>query len=108
MDFMRTSTFKDSWYALSREKRTEITMANIAFHEKYLKTGKLKDTYTFVDNGKYMAIWNVDSLEELGRIVTDSPYAGFVNTETLPFLDHKAVVKWGNDIRAAAQKTARK
>jgi hypothetical protein len=107
VNFLRTTTYKDSWYALPREKRSEIAAAAVAFHEKYLKAGILKDTYTFAD-GKLMSIWNVASLEEMATIMFEHPYSGLVDSETLPFLDHQAVVKLLNERREAAKKAAKK
>jgi hypothetical protein len=108
MNFLRTTTYKDSWYALAPEKRSQITAAAVAYHEKYLKAGKLKDTYTFADNGRLMTIWNVASFEELATIVMESPHATFVNSETAAFLDHQEVVRLIAAANAAAKKAAKK
>ena len=40
MNFLMTITYKDSWYALPQEKRSEIVGQVVAYHEKYLKEGK--------------------------------------------------------------------
>lgn len=92
MNFLMTITYKDSWYALPQEKRSEIVGQVVSYHEKYLKEGKLKDTYTFT-GGKLMSIWNVDSLEEYALIQSAHPYSVLVNYECDPFLDHAEVVK---------------
>jgi hypothetical protein len=102
MNFLRTTTYTESWYALTPEKRYEITSAAIAYHEKYIKAGKLKDTYTFADNGKLMTIWNVNSFEELATILMESPHVTFINSETAAFLDHQEVVKLRAGANAAA------
>ncbi len=103
MNFLRTTTFRDNWYALTAEKRSEITAANVAYHEKYIKAGKLKDVWTFVD-GRLMSIWDVGSLAELATIVMESPYYPFVISETAPFLDHHDVVKLLAERREAVKK----
>ena len=107
MNFLLTTQYKDSWYALPAEKRTQIVAATVAFHDKYLKAGKLKDTYTFAD-GTLMSIWDVANLEEMFIIRMEHPYSGLVDTETAPFLDHKAVVKLRNEALAAARKASKK
>lgn len=101
MNILLTITYKDSWYALPPEKRSEYTTATVAFHEKYLKAGKLKDTYTFV-GGKLMSIWNITSFDEMVGIVVEHPYSVLVNYETEPFLDHQEVVKLINRMTGAA------
>jgi hypothetical protein len=108
VNFLRTTTYKDSWYALTPENRSAITAAAVAYHEKYLKAGKLKDTYTFGDNGKLMTVWNVASFEELASIIMESPHTTFVNSETAAFLDHQEVVKLIDRANAAARKAAKK
>jgi len=107
MKFLKTTTYKDSIYALSAEKRTEVAAAAIAYHEKYIKAGKLKDVYTFAD-GKLVSIWNVESLEEMLSINLQHPYLSYVESQTEPFVDHEALVKMFNDARAAAKKAANK
>ncbi|HEY94728.1 MAG TPA: hypothetical protein G4O15_07295 [Dehalococcoidia bacterium] len=91
MNFLMTITYKDSWYALPQEKRSEIVGQVVAYHEKYLKEGKLKDTYSFA-GGILMSVWNVDSLEEFVLIQSEHPYSVLVNYESAPFLDHQEVV----------------
>jgi len=92
MNFLMTITYKDSWYALPQEKRSEIVGQVVAYHEKYLKEGKLKDTYSFA-GGILMSVWNVDSLEEFVLIQSEHPYSVLVNYESAPFFDHQEVVK---------------
>lgn len=109
MNFLRTAHFTDSWFALPQGKRAEITTGAVAFHEKYRKAGKLKDTYTFVPATEMMSIWDVASLEELALILSESPHVlPYVDSEVVPFLDHQAIVKLVNEQAQAAKKTAKK
>ena len=103
MNFLLNITYKDSFYALPVEKRTEIVGKTVAFHDKYLKAGKLKDTYT-CGNAKLILVWNVASLAELMVIFMEHPYYGLVDFEAVPFLDHKEIVELRN-ARATAIKT---
>ena len=92
MNCLVTIKFKDNWYTLSDEKRSEITGKTVAFHEKYLKEGKLKDTYTFV-GAKIMIIWNVESIVELMKILVDHPYRFYADFDNEPFIDHQDVMR---------------
>jgi hypothetical protein len=102
-----TITYKDSYYALTVEKRTELVNAVVAYHDKYRKTGKLKETLTFA-YGKLLSIWNVASFEEMMSIQSEHPYSVFVNYNSEPFLDHEEVVKLIKAVREAAKKAAKK
>ena len=109
MNFLRTAHFTDAWFDLPQEKRTEITAAAVAFHDKYLKAGKLKDTYTFIPATTMMSVWEVGSLQELAVIMMESPHVlPYVDSEVVPFLDHQDVVKLVNAQSAAAKKVAKK
>jgi hypothetical protein len=107
MNFLLTTNYKDSWYALPPEERAKIVAATVTFHNRYLKAGKLKDTYTFAD-GKLMSIWDVTSFEEMLVIRMEHPYSGLVDTETAPFLDHQTIVKLRNQQLQAAQEATKK
>ena len=107
MNILLTIRYKDLWYSLPLERRTEIVTATVAFHDRHLKAGKLKDTYTFGD-GKLMSVWDVASFEEMLSILLEHPYSGFVDFDPAPFLDHKAVVKLIAERREAARKAAKK
>ena len=93
MNILVTTDYKESWYALPDEKRSEITGEMVAFHEKYLKEGKLKDTYTFM-NGKLMSVWNVDSYDEMVRIMVDHPYRFYADVENEPFINHQDIMQY--------------
>jgi len=104
---MRKTVCKDSRYTLPPDKRTQISAAAIAFHDKYLKAGQLKDVYAFPD-GKLMSIWSVGSLEELVVIMMDHPHSGLVDSETVPFIGHQTIDRPFAEGTAAARKPARK
>jgi hypothetical protein len=95
MNFLMTITYKDSFYTLPAEKRAELVKAVVAYHDKYRRTGKLKETLTF-SNAKLMSIWNVASFEEMLSVISEHPYSVFVNYSTEPFLDHEEVIKFIN------------
>ena len=107
MNFLMTITYKDSWFDLPAEKRAELVNATVAFHDKYRKTGSLKETLTFA-NAKLMSIWNVASLEEMISITGEHPYSFFVNYSSEPFLDHEEVIKLIKKYYAPVKKTAKK
>ena len=107
MNFLLTIRYKDSWYALPPERRSEIVAATVAYHEKYLKSGKLKDTYSFV-GGKLMSVWNVASFGEMVSVLGEHPYSFYVTYENEPFIDHQEAVKVIADRAKAAKKAAKK
>jgi muconolactone delta-isomerase len=92
MNILVTTNYKEHWYTLPEEKRSEITAKMVAFHEKYLKEGTLKDTYTFM-GGKLISVWNVDSYDEMVSIMIDHPYRFYADIENEPFVDHQGVLK---------------
>lgn len=92
MNCLITIKFKDNWYSLSNEERGEITGKTVTFHEKYLKEGKLKDTYTFV-GAKIMIIWDVESIVELMKIMINHPYRFYADFDNEPFIDHQEVMQ---------------
>ncbi len=107
MNFLLTIRYTDRWYAIPAEKRSEIVAATVAFHDKQMKAGKLKDTLTVAD-GRLILIWDVASYQELVGLMADHPYYGLVDSQPVPFLDHQEVVKVLADRRAAAAKAAKK
>jgi hypothetical protein len=102
-----TITYKDSWYALPVEKKQELVNATVAFHDKYRKTGNLKETLTFA-NAKLMSIWNVTSFEEMMSITSGHPYGYYVEYNSEPFLDHEEVVKLINKYYVPVKKAVKK
>ena len=107
MNFLQTVRYTDRWYAVPAERRSDIVAATVAYHDKQMKAGKLKDTLTVAD-GRLMIIWAVESFQELVGIMADHPYYGLVDFESIPFLDHKEVVGLLAARRQAAKKAAKK
>jgi hypothetical protein len=81
--------------------------ATVAFHEKHLKAGKLKDTLT-VSDGRLMSMWDVASFQEIVGLRADHPYYGLVDFEPVPFLDHQEVVNLLAARREPAKKATKK
>ena len=92
MKFMIIGRTKDSAYALSPEKRQEITDASAQFREKLAKEGKLKGAY-FLGNMKgMMAIYDLNSAEDLARFA-ESPGFPVVDAEITPLVEMDVVRK---------------
>jgi len=107
MHFLLTIRYPDRWYAVPEEKRSKIVTKTVAFHDKQLKAGRLKDTLTLAD-GRLISIWDVASFQELVGLMADHPYYGLVDFEPVPFLDHQEVVKLLAERRESAKKVAKR
>lgn len=92
MKFMIIGRTKDSAYALSPEKLKEIQEAQGPYREKLTKEGKLKGLYSLGNMKGMMAIYDLDSPEDLVRF-TENPAFPFVDAEITPLVDIDVVRK---------------
>lgn len=93
MKFMLISRLKDSFYALSPEKRKEIMDAVRQHSEKLTKEGKIKGSYVLGNMKGAMVILDLNSPEDLVRFAYESPTFPFVDTEITPLVDMDVVRK---------------
>ncbi len=108
MKFMRISQRENTYYGLSPEKLAEVSAATMAFHEKYVKSGKCKDIYWLTD-GRTMSIWDLSSIEEISQITSENPMRPYLlSEETAPILDYQDVLKMRAERSAAPRKTTKK
>ena len=93
MKFMLIARYKDSYYALPPDKVKAIQDGLGQYIEKLTKEGKLKETY-FLGNMKgAMAIFDLNSPEDLVRLAYGSPTFPFVDAEITPLVDMDVVRK---------------
>jgi len=92
MKFMIIARFKDSIYTLPPEKVKELTEAQAKFHKKLAKEGKLKESYYLGNMKGMVAIYDLDSPEDLARF-TESPGFALVDAEITPLVDMDVVRK---------------
>jgi muconolactone delta-isomerase len=92
MKFMYVVKVKDSYFALPPEKVKEIGDALAQHHEKLTKEGKLKGIYMFGNMKGAMAIYDLDSAEDLISLAA-SPMFPFVDAEITPLVDMEVARK---------------
>ena len=93
MKFMLIARYKDSFYALPPKKQRKLMDATGPYMEKLTKEGKLKEAY-FLGNMKgVMAIFDLNSSEDLVRLAYESPVFPFVDAEITPLVDMDVVRK---------------
>ena len=93
MKFMLIARFKDSYYALPPEKLKGIRDASAQYMEKLTKEGKLKEVYMLGNMKAAMAIYELNSSEDLVRVLYESPAFPFVDGEITPLVEMDVVRK---------------
>ena len=93
MKFMLTTRFKDTFYALSLEKADKIGVAMWQHVDRLAKEGKVKEGY-FLGNMKgSMAIFDLNSSEDLVHVIYEAPLLPFMDVEITPLVDVDVVRK---------------
>jgi len=92
MKFMYVVRVKDSAYDLGPQKQKEIMDALAQHHAKLTKEGKLKGVYMFGNMKGAMALYDLNSPEDLMRLA-ESPMFPFVDAEITPLVDMDVVRK---------------
>jgi len=93
MKFMLVARVKDSFYALPAERRKKIRDATGQYMDKLRKEGKLKEVYRLGNMRGAMAIYDLNSSEDLVRLAYEHPLWPFVDAELTPLVDMDAVGK---------------
>jgi len=92
MKFMVIARTKDSFYSLSFEKQQEIVEKQEQHMETLKKQGKLKESYFLGNMKAVMAIFDLDSAEDLALLST-APVSPFVDAEITPLVEMDVVRK---------------
>jgi hypothetical protein len=92
MKFLKITHYKDSWFGLPQEKRTELQKETLHFLEKYQKLGKLLYRWGFANMRGAVSIWDFDSTELASRVELEYPLFSYVDTEEVPVFDNDAWV----------------
>jgi muconolactone delta-isomerase len=108
MKFLSIHRFKDSYFILPPEKRAELAMSAFAVADKYLKNGKIKMSWAFSDRKGIASIVDVESSEELMRILAESPLTPYQEGEMIPIVEYEAATKIVKEMMATAHKAAKK
>jgi len=93
MKFLVITRFKDSFYALPPAKQKELRDATAQNTEKLTKEGKLKEMYVFGYMKGSMAVFDLNSPEDLVRIAYEFPLFPFTDAELTPLVDMEVVRK---------------
>ena len=93
MKFLVITRFKDSFYALPPAKQKELRDATVQNTEKLTKEGKLKEMYVFGNMKGSMAVFDLNSPEDLVRIAYEFPLFPFTDAELTPLVDMEVVRK---------------
>ena len=88
MKFMVIATYKDSWYALPPQKQEElINAAQSTYMPKWRESGKVESVYTLGNMKGVMAVFNLNSPEDLVRIAYENPIFSFFDAQVTPLVD---------------------
>ena len=93
MKFLVITRFKDSFYALPPAKQKELRDATAQNTEKLTKEGKLKEMYVLGNMKGSIAIFDLNSPEDLVRIAYEFPLFPFTDAELTPLVDMEVVRK---------------
>jgi len=93
MKFMVVAHIKDSFYALSADKMKKMTDASAQYMEKLTKEGSLKAAYYIGNMKGVVAIFDLNSPEDLVRIPYEHPLFAFLDAEITPLVDMDVVRK---------------
>jgi len=105
MKFLHTSRRKDLFLALPPETQAQLMEKLAAFMHKYLKAGKCMAAYMHDDMAGGVTIWEVESAEEVARLVLENPVSPFFDTESSLIVEWDAGMKL---LREALRKAAAK
>ena len=105
MKFLHTSRRKDLFLALPPETQAQLMEKLAAFMHKYSKAGKCMAAYMHDDMAGGVTIWEVESAEEVARLVLENPVSPFFDTESSLIVEWDAGMKL---LKEALRKAAAK
>ncbi len=88
MKFLVTTTVKDMYFTLPKDMKIKLVEGARAFYDNHRASGKCLEAY-YVIVKSTISIWEVDSAEELDKILLNYPMFPFIQIEvrTLASLD---------------------
>ena len=76
--------------------------AEIEYHKALVEEGKITAKYAFVGKSEGIAIFDVESNEELNEILAKSPSSLMLSFEAIPLIDFEyAIKKWKEIVKRA-------
>ena len=108
MKFLNIFKNRDSWYTLAPEKRAELEAVELAWTEKQLRSGKIKEAYLFGNGQGAVCIWDVASTEDMIRTLMEWPKRAYEELEVTPLIEWDVVAKvFKGSMEAAKKETPR-
>lgn len=108
MKYLNITHIKDAYWMLTPEKQAEIRLAELSFHDKCVKSGKLLETYYLPDMKGSVTIWDLASSEECARIAIESPANPYGDNEFMPLIERDVALKVMKEMLVKAKKVAKK
>lgn len=106
MKFLITAHYKESYYALPRDKRAELSAAAMDWADKCMKDGRCQEVYMFGNFEGHISIWEVASADEMARNTMEYPLIDYVRLEATPLIEWSIVSRLRKEAIAAVQKKA--
>lgn len=90
-------------YPLPAEEWLELVEKGLEDIMKYKKQGKVVMHGAFVGRSAGCIIWDVDSNEELQRLVSQQPWWPFMETEIIPLISTENTLQSVKQVRESAR-----
>ena len=103
MKFLVLVHYKDSYYALPKDKRAELTSAATDWADKCIMSKKCVEIFMFSNLEGHASIWEGTSAEELARNSMEYPLGDYAHLEIIPVVEWDSIKKM-RDAMMAAQK----
>lgn len=87
MKFLIISRFKNEFYSLSEQKRSDLLSAAKTANDKFFREGKYLAMYFLGDMAGTVLIAELNSSEEVARIAIEHPLYGYLDVELTPLVD---------------------
>ncbi len=104
MKMLVIQRYKDSYFALPKEKQVEVLVGAVNFTDKYTKAGKCRNAWIFSDRGGNASVWDYASAEEFLRLSLEWPLMPYITMESIPVVDVEDGFKILKEMMLAAQK----
>ena len=89
MKFMVTIKTKDSFGELPEETRAKLHAGSFDIIDKHIKAGKIKGYYLDMSSEEVVSIWDVESDEELCKLVFNSPIVPYTHIQVSSILEYE-------------------
>ena len=97
MKFMVTIKTKNSFGELPEETRTKLHAGSFDLVDEHIKAGKIKGYYLNMSSEEVVSIWDVESDEELYKLIFNSPMVPYTHIQVSSILEYeigKALPRW--------------